>query len=120
MLERLQFDAEYSTGDHQKLAIQKLKECPDIAKEALFFWRAYQELETERAIGMDAGQIPFSSIMNYATEFRLKGAERECLLRIIRRLDNRWHILRDEKRKREENKTNKAKGSGVGQVVDNW
>lgn len=119
-MERLQFDAEYSTGEHQRIAIVKLKECPNVSREALFFWRAFQELESERPIGMDEGRIPFSSIMRYADEYNLIGAEREALNRIIRRLDNRWHILRADKRKREETKETKPKGSGVGQVVDEW
>lgn len=120
--DRLLFDAEYSTDDYRAAALTKLHEAPVINPYSLFFWRAYHELETERAVGMDTGPIPFGSIIRYATEFNLVGDEREALLRIIRALDNRWLNLRESKRRKaeKEQQSKSTSGSTGGTVVDSW
>lgn len=67
---------------------------------------------------MDAGPIPFSSIVRYANEFTLKGAEREALMRVIRALDNRYLNILSDKRKKEREKASKPTTGGT--VIDSW
>ena len=91
-----------------------------MSNQAKWFFKAFRELETERMIGMDVGQIPVGAIHRYADHYKLTQAESEAFKRIILNLDYKSLTIRAEKRKREEDKQKRSTGSGAGTIVDSW
>lgn len=83
--------------------------------------RAFRELETDRDIGMDYGPIPGSEIRSFASYYGLTKREAENFHRIIRILDTKSMILREEKRKKAEEKAKRNQGgTGAGTIIDSW
>lgn len=56
----------------------------------MFYWEAFNELSTERQIGMGVGPIPRSAIKAYADEFGIAGDDYDPFHRIIRTMDNAY------------------------------
>lgn len=53
----------------------------------LFHWEAFNDLSSERQIGMGVGPIPRSAIKAYAEEFDIVGDAFDKFYRIIREVD---------------------------------
>lgn len=69
-------------------------EQPEIDPRVEPHWLAFDELGTERAIGMGVGPIPASKIRHYAaTELELQGDALEEFCTIIMRADNEYLAL---------------------------
>lgn len=60
---------------------------PRIEECNAFYWEAFQDLSTERQIGMGIGPIPRSATMSYASESGLFGDAAEQFASIIRMVD---------------------------------
>jgi hypothetical protein len=56
-----------------------------------FYYMAYQELETERPIGMSVGYIPITKIWEWANYQRLTESETRALIYVIREIDH-WSM----------------------------
>ena len=61
---------------------------PEILPQHQLYMEAFNELSTERQIGMGVGPIPRSAIRAYAQELGIVGDEFEHFHRIIRLVDN--------------------------------
>lgn len=118
-LERWIYDAEYSPEPYASEARRRIASCPEVLPKSLFFWRAYHDLETERPLGMDVGPIPWRAIITYAQTYRLQTAEREVFVQVIRALDNRWRMIRDEKAAKKDKKARSLTKTG-GVTIDSW
>lgn len=56
-----------------------------------FYWSAFNDLTTERQIGMGVGPIPYSSIRNYAADYRISGRDEfDYFLRLITAMDTKY------------------------------
>jgi hypothetical protein len=119
-MDRLNDEAEYESGAQQAEARAKIAETPLVSNQAKWFFKAFRELETERMIGMDVGQIPVGRIHEYAKHYKLSLRESEAFKRIIMNLDYKTLTIRAEKRKKEEAKQKRSSGSGAGTIVDSW
>jgi hypothetical protein len=53
----------------------------------LFEWTAFAELRTDRAVGLDVGPIPWSSLNAYALRHAIVGEDFEHFSHVIRALD---------------------------------
>ena len=69
-----------------------------------------------------SGPIPFRAIVQYADEYKLVSYQREALFRIIRTIDTRFLILRNEKirKARKEQESRSHSGGNGGTVVETW
>jgi hypothetical protein len=86
--------AETGVGRVQERAQAFLDEQPAMLPFSLFYWRAFQELGTERPMGFEGkGPIPLSAIRNYAVDLSMDDDEYEMLKRIIMSVDSRREIL---------------------------
>lgn len=59
----------------------------DINPAWLFHWEAFNDLSSERQIGMGVGPIPRSAVKAYAEEFDIVGDAFDKFYRIIRAVD---------------------------------
>lgn len=66
---------------------------PDIPEEALFAYQAFNEIATDRALGMALGPIPFMAIDAYATRYGIRDTDEfdrfRVLIRVIEREQDR-------------------------------
>jgi hypothetical protein len=66
---------------------------PEIWTQNRFYWEAFNELSSERQIGMGMGPIPRSAIKRYAAEFAIEGEDYDVFHSIIRQMDNKYISL---------------------------
>lgn len=64
---------------------------PELILGLDLYYVAFNELGTERQLGMAAGPIPFTSILKYAEHFEFDEEQTEQLLYFIRKLDA-WYL----------------------------
>lgn len=75
-------------------------ERPSIRRDLRLFLRAFDELNSEREIGMGFGPIPWRAADRWARRWGIEGATFEDLWFFVRELDSEWlTIKRDEKPK---------------------
>ncbi|MDH7971038.1 hypothetical protein QH494_02495 [Sphingomonas sp. AR_OL41] len=89
-----------SIGEQQAYATSILNQAPPITRAGLWFWEAYQHLNADRSSGMATGGIPFVAMRAYASEYGLKGHEREAFFHILRLVDNHHVNLLNAKRRK--------------------
>ena len=77
----------------------RIKNAPDLFAGMELYFTAYQELESERQIGMGIGPIPFTAILKYAEFYELPAEQADDLVYYVRKLDN--HFMTEEAKKRE-------------------
>lgn len=70
-----------------EFAIEAVSKAPTEYNE--FYWWAFNELITERPIGMSAGPIPYSSIVMFCNEYNITGYQKVVFSYVIRGLDNK-------------------------------
>lgn len=70
-----------------------LQEKPEIPVHLLAVWRAFWDLNHDRAIGFGRGPIPFTAIDRYALRFGFDGDDFERLFLLIRALDAEYLSL---------------------------
>lgn len=78
---------------------QKLMEKAPPLKHPLYY-EAFQELSTERQIGMSIGPIPISKMWEWAFQNDLTSSEARAFVYVISRLDNAYMSLEAEKHKK--------------------
>ena len=98
--------AETGVGRVQERAQAFLDEQPQLYSGSIFYWRAFQELNTERPIGLGGkGLIPLSAIRAYAADMGMDDDEYTSFKRIIMDVDNRRERLIRKYRKKSEKPT---------------
>jgi hypothetical protein len=85
-------------------------ERPEIEPHLQFHWEAFNELSSERQIGMAMGPIPRSAIRAYADEVAMTGDEFDAFNRLIRAMDNEYLSMI--------HKSNKPQEKGIVAPVD--
>jgi hypothetical protein len=77
--------------DEGKEPSPQLYEQPELKTEELFYWSAFQDLSSERALGTGVGPIPYSAIRRYADEFDIVGRDEfEYFLGILQAMDSEY------------------------------
>jgi hypothetical protein len=66
----------------------KIKNKPEIKPGLDLYWRAFQDLSTDRDVGMGVGPIPWLAIHAWAERNYIRGDDFERLVLILRGLDN--------------------------------
>jgi hypothetical protein len=61
------------------------------------WWQCFNDLQSDRPVGMDVGAIPWSSIDQWARRYAIPDDEFPVLAHVIRRLDAEWLSMRAEK-----------------------
>lgn len=64
---------------------------PDLPQNLELYWRAFQDLSTERQIGMAVGNIPWSAIEKYGEKLGMDADGIETLHYHIRNLEAADH-----------------------------
>jgi hypothetical protein len=77
---------------------------PEIWFQNQFYWNAFNELSSERQIGMGLGPIPLSAIRRYAEEWELDGDEYEVFYSIIRKMDIKYLDMTHSKNQTQDGK----------------
>lgn len=71
---------------------------PEIEPRSLFYWTAFNDLETERSYGMTVGPIPRSKAREYAIEQGIADPDDiDDFWFVIRKIDNEAARLRSPK-----------------------
>lgn len=56
-----------------------------------FYWTAFNDLSTDRQIGMGVGPIPYSAIRSYATDYNIRSRDEfDYFLRLMMAMDTRY------------------------------
>lgn len=64
---------------------------PPFPEDLLFYWQAWRELSTDRAMGMAPGPIPFTAIDAYATRYGIEDIDFfERFRRMLRELEEEY------------------------------
>ncbi len=87
--------------DNEYLA-QLYAEAPRIEGERQsLYWDAFQELGTERQIGMTVGPIPLSKVWDWAYHSNFSYSEARALVYVIQRMDGAYlSIIADKQNKK--------------------
>jgi hypothetical protein len=72
--------------------------------EKPFYWDAFHELSTERAIGMTIGPIPMSKMWWWADHVGLTSSEARAFVAIIRQMDIAYLNLVGERQSKQSKK----------------
>jgi hypothetical protein len=87
---------------------------PDDAPTDEFYLAAFNDLGTERAIGMSMGPIPWSKIVQYAEFAGLEGDVAFAFVAIIRKMDNEYLAdVRDDQDAATKKATAASKSNGI-------
>lgn len=96
---------------------QWLENSPALMPGLDFYFVAFNELTTCRAIGMGVGPIPWTSIQEYADRAELDSDERDNLTYLIRAMDNAyldWGKKEFEKKHLNQARDHGQKGAPIG------
>jgi hypothetical protein len=74
---------------------------PTLQPSEIFYYRAFNDLDSERTHGMSLSRIPRSKIVDYADEIGLSENERYELIAIVSAMDAAWLEQLAKKRKNE-------------------
>lgn len=69
---------------------ESIKNAPRLLEGLGFYYTAFQELSTDRPVGMGVGQIPWTSIDRFAERHGLEEEEYDSFLYLIRRMDEEF------------------------------
>ena len=86
-VERKLLDRHYRTGEPLP---RKLEEAPRLHYGLWFYQESFDELSTERQIGMAAGPIPHSALVAYCDRLCMTDDSSWYFCEIIRRMDSAW------------------------------
>lgn len=98
-------------GEHEKTIVEQcrinkmplpdfLKDKPEIKFGLEFYWKAFWELSTCRAIGMGEGPIPWGAMNDYAERHGIYGDEFDRFVLIIKGMDAAYLEHRHKMQKR--------------------
>ena len=66
----------------------KIRNKPEITTGLDLYWKAFQDLSSDRDIGMGVGPIPWSSLNAWAARNSIRGDDFERFVMVLRGLDN--------------------------------
>ena len=105
-------DAEFAGEAQKRIAQAKLNEAPPISDEAVFYWRAWNELSSDRPPSFSGiAPIPMSAILLYAEFLELTKRETVEFLKVIRAVDLRNCVLVRNKHEKQAEKNRSATNS---------
>ena len=82
---------ELSANPDDEWRAARVAEAPTIQSDQQFlYWQAFQELGTERQIGMSIGPIPLSKVWEWAHHMNLTHSEARALVYVVRELDSEY------------------------------
>ncbi len=84
----------------------KIKNKPEIKTGLDLYWKAFQDLSSDRDIGMGVGPIPWSAIHSWAARNHIWSDDFERLVLVLRGLDN---IYMEKQGKKTKGKMGKGK-----------
>lgn len=88
-----------------KNALRAVERAPKLIGRLRLHWTAFNELATERSLGMSIGPIPMSAIYWYADDIlELDNRQKEAFAYIMRRADNHYLGIQSERVKRQSKK----------------
>ena len=92
----------------QKMPVpDKIKNAPNLSVGLVLYWRAFQDLSSDRDIGMGVGPIPWTSMDAWAARNRIRGDSFERFVMILRGMDG---AFMEKQGKKTKGKMNKGKG----------
>lgn len=71
-------------------ALKRMQQKPRLLAGELFYYSAFNDLDSERAHGMSLARIPRSKVVEYANECGLPTEERYELVFVISAMDAAW------------------------------
>ncbi len=80
---------------------ERIRNAPVLHLGLDFFFKAWLELGSCRAVGMEEGPIPWSVIRTYCNEYDIVGELREDMFYLVRSMDNAYLDHRREKAKKQ-------------------
>jgi len=86
----------------------KFKNKPELKSGLELYWKAFQDLSSDRDIGMGIGPIPWSSIHAWGSRNHIWGDDFERLVMMIHGLDA---VYMDKQAKKSKSRMGKGKGS---------
>lgn len=96
---------------------------PEIEPHLTFLWAAFNDLSTERQIGMAIGPIPDSKLRDYlARELKLRGADYDWARDVLRQADDEYVAMCNASKSKDEEIADAAKvddADGVKRVMRN-
>ena len=84
----------------------KIKNAPELNIGLMFYWKAYQDLTSDRDVGMGVGPIPWLSMDSWGARNRVRGDDFERLVAILKDMDATFMEHNSRKNK------SKSKGKG--------
>lgn len=82
---------EFAANPDDQWRAARIAEAPAIeTDQQALYWEAFQELGTERQIGMSIGPIPLSKVWDWAFHINLTHSEARALVHVIRALDGEY------------------------------
>ena len=79
----------------------KIKNAPLLNIGLLFYWKAFQDLSSDRDVGMGIGPLPWSAMHSWATRNCVSGDDFERFVMILRGMDTVFveHMGKKSKKK---------------------
>lgn len=84
----------------------KIKNKPEITTGLDLYWKAFQDLSSDRDIGMGVGPIPWSAMHTWASRNHIRGDDFERFVLVLRGLDN---VYMEKQGKKSKGKMGKGK-----------
>ncbi len=95
---------------------EKIANKPTIGVGLDLYWRAFQDLSSDRDVGMGVGPIPWSAMSAWGARNRIRGDDFERLVLVLRGLDS---IYMDKQSKKSKGKMGKSKSFSKTKAMRN-
>ncbi len=86
----------------------KIKNTPTLSMGLHMYWKAFQDLSSDRDVGMGIGPIPWSAMSAWADRNGIRGDNFERFVTIIKGMDT---VFVEHSSKKSKGKMGKGKGS---------
>lgn len=83
----------------------KIANKPEIKTGLELYWKAFQDLSSDRDVGMGVGPIPWSAMSTWGARNHIRGDDFERLVLVLRGLDS---IYMDKQSKKSKGKKGKS------------
>jgi hypothetical protein len=94
----------------------KIKNKPEVKLGLELYWKAFQDLSSDRDIGMGVGPIPWSSMNEWGARNHIRGDDFERFVAVLRGMDS---IYMDKQSKKAKGKMGKSKGLSKAKAMRN-
>jgi hypothetical protein len=85
---------------------ERIANKPEIKPGLELYWKAFQDLSSDRDVGMGVGPIPWTAMHNWAARNHIRGDDFERLVMVLRGLDA---VYMDKQGKKARGKMGKSK-----------